>query len=260
MAQAAPACENAVVVVRLLKRGLLAGAIVVGAETAYAVLWPAPELESFDPSREFGDPALPTLRVAVLGDSSVTAPGVSTAADIWVSRVCERLSHDYHVILASFAQGGSTAGDLIDDQLSPAIEFQPDVVLVAVGANDAMKGGSLRKFEKNLDALIGRLAQTGATIVQSGVGDLGSIPRLHPPLENLMSHRALRFDRAHWRVAERHGTTVIDQRSDDLAVWYSDRGLWADDRFHVSANGHERWAENAWRSIAPLMRRTSESV
>lgn len=260
MAQATPACENAIVVVRLLKRGLLAGAIVLGAETAYAVLWPAPELESFDPSRDFGDPALPTLRVAVLGDSSVTAPGVGSPADIWVSRVCDRLAREHHVILASFAEGGATARDLIDGQLEPAIEFSPDLVLVAVGANDAMRGVPLWKFERYLDALIQRLADTGATIVQSGVGDLGSIPRLHPPLENLMSRRALRFDCAHRRVAERHGTTVIDQHSDERSLWYEDPALWAEDRFHVSASGHERWAEIAWRSIAPLMGRRSEQV
>ncbi len=258
MAQVA-ARDGAATVTRLLKRGLFAGAVVLIAETAYAVLWPAPELESFDPSREFGDPRLPRLRVAVLGDSSVTAPGVTGPDDIWVSRVCEHLADFFHVELASFAEGGSTTRDLLENQLPRAIEFEPDLVLVAVGANDAMKGVPLRTFEKNLGTLIGRLADTGATIVQSGVGDLGSIPRLHPPLQNLMSRRALRFDRAHWRVAERHGTTVVDQRSDDLAAWYEDRGLWADDRFHVSASGHERWADTAWKSIAPVVRRSGES-
>ena len=247
-------------VVRLLKRGLVAGAVILGVETAYAVLWPAPDLESFDPSRELGDPTRPTLRVAVLGDSSVTAPGVHSSDDIWVSRVGERLAEDYHVVLASFAVGGATARDLIEEQLASAIEFSPDLILIAVGANDAMRGVPLRVFERNLDTLVDRLAATGATIVLSGVGDLGSIPRLHPPLENLMSRRASRFDRAHWRVAERHGATVVHQRSDDRAVWYRDPELWADDRFHVSSRGHERWADTAWQSIAPVVRVDSESV
>lgn len=238
----------------------MAGAILLGVETAYAVMWPAPELESFDPSTEFGDPNSPTLRVAVLGDSSVTAPGVHEPGEIWVSRVCRRLSEGWHVILASFAVGGSTARDLIEDQLASAIAFQPDLILVSVGANDALRGVPLRIFEKNLDELIARLEPTGAVIVQSGVGDLGSIPRLHPPLENLLSRRGLRFDRAHWRVAARHDTTVIDQRSDDLEIWYQDPGLWADDRFHVSAQGHARWAETAWRTIAPVVERARESV
>lgn len=243
---------------RWLKRGMLAGAILLGLETAYAVLRPAPDLDSFDPSGEFGDPSRPTLKIAVLGDSSVTAPGVGGPEDIWVSRVCQRLAETYHVVLESFAVGGAMAHDLITEQLPRALEFDADLVFVSVGANDAIKAVPLRVFERNLDYLIDRLASTGAIVVQSGVGDLGSIPRLYPPLRNLMSRRAFRFDRAHWRVAKRHGTTVVDQRSDDLTVWYERPELWADDLFHVSSHGHERWAETTWRSISHLLERLRE--
>lgn len=241
-----------------LKRGLLAGAIVLGLETAYAFLRPSPELDSFDPSGEFGDPSRPTLRIAVLGDSSVTAPGVGGAADIWVSRVCQRMAENHHVVLRSFAVGGAMAHDLIREQLQRALEFDPDLVFVSVGANDAIKAVPLRVFERNLDHLVESLAATGAIVVQSGVGDLGSIPRLFPPLRHLMSRRALRFDRAHWRVAKRHGATVVDQRSDDRSVWYESRELWADDLFHVSSHGHARWAETTWKSISHLVERLRE--
>ena len=232
---------------------MVAAAAVLGLETAYALLRPAPDLESFDPSGEFGDPRSPTLRVAILGDSSVTAPGVADSSEIWVSRLCARLSSNTHIVLRSFASGGSMAHDLIREQLPLALEFGPDLIFVAVGANDAIKAVPLTVFEKNLDQLVGTLSATGATIVQSGVGDLGSIPRLYPPLRQLMSRRAERFDRAHRRVAERHGTLVVDQRSDDRKVWYTNRELWADDLFHVSGRGHARWADTAWRSISPAL-------
>lgn len=245
---------------QILKRGILTGAAVLGLETAYALLRRAPDLESFDPSGEFGDPGRPELRVAVLGDSSVTAPGVGGPGEIWVSRVCGRLAEEFHVILHSFAIGGSMAHDLIREQLPLALRFRPDLVFVAVGANDAIKGVPVRVFERNLDQLVGSLRETGATVIQSGVGDLGSIPRLHPPLRQLMSRRALRFDRAHWRVAERHGARVVDQRSDDHSVWYERRELWAEDLFHVSADGHARWAEVTWRCVSPLVQTIRESV
>jgi lysophospholipase L1-like esterase len=238
---------------KLIRRVSVAGAAVIAAEAAYAVLRPAPRLEHFDPSGEFGDPSLPPLRVAVLGDSSVTAPGVAGSHEIWVSLVCARLAGSRHVILKSFAIGGSMAHDVIDDQLDAAIEFAPDLVFVAVGANDVIKGVPLRRFSANLDLLIGRLAGTGAMVVQSGVGHLGTIPRLHPPLSHMFERRARRFDRAHWRVASNHGTAVVDQRSDDVRVWHSDRSLWAADLFHVSAAGHARWADTTWRTVGPLL-------
>lgn len=238
---------------KLLRRGAIAGFALLGVEAAYALLRPTPILEQFDPSGEFGEPASRTLRVAVLGDSSVTAPGVAGPHEIWVSLICTRLAETHHVLLQSFAVGGSMAHDVITEQLDDTIEFEPDVVFVSVGANDAIKGVPIRRFEENLDHLIGALVESGAVVVQSGVGFLGTIPRLYPPLSTLMERRARRFDAVHWRVAETYGSAVVDQRSDDPTVWNRDRSLWAEDFFHVSAAGHARWADTVWLTVGPLL-------
>lgn len=243
---------------KLLRRGAIAGFTLLSLEAAWALLRPAPLLEQFDPSGEFGDPSNPTLRVAVLGDSSVTAPGVAGPHEIWVSLICSRLADTRYVILQSFAVGGSMAHTVIAEQLAGALDFRPDVVFVSVGANDAIKGVPLQRFEENLDQLIGTLVESGAAVVQSGVGFLGTIPRLYPPLSTLMERRARRFDEVHWRVAKIHGTAVVDQRSDDPSVWNRDRTLWAEDFFHVSAAGHARWAETIWRTVDPLFNGTRE--
>lgn len=228
-------------------------------ESLYAVLRPVPDLDEFDPSIELGDPSHPTLKVAVLGDSSVTAPGVATAEEIWVRRVAARVAENRHVVLRSFAVGGARATDLIAMQLQPALDFEPDLVFLSVGANDALKGVPIQRFERQLDRLVSEFTAAGAAVIQSGVGDLGTIPRLVPPLRNLMSYRALAFDRAHRRVAWRHGSTVVTQRTDDHRVWYEDRGLWAEDLFHVSAAGHERWAGVTLTAIEHLLEKADGS-
>ena len=233
----------------IVKRGAIACAALVGVEALYAVLKPAPDLEQFDPTAEFGDPSDPELRVVVVGDSSVTAPGVAGPEEIWISLVCEGLARNRRVRLFSFAVGGAMAHNLIADQLEPAKASRPDIVFLSVGANDVIKGVSPRRFAANLDQLVGELKGTGALVVQSGVGVLGTIPRLYPPLSHLMSRRALRFDRIHHRVAEKHGTVVADQRDDDVRIWQTDRSLWAADHFHVSAEGHKRWADMVWRTV-----------
>jgi lysophospholipase L1-like esterase len=243
----------------LLRRGVLTGAAIVGLEAAYAVLRPSPDLPSHDPTGEFGDPADPLLKVAALGDSSIMAPGVEEPGQIWISLVCRRLAEHRHVVLKSFAQGGARAADVLTDQVDDAIAFDPDLIFVSVGANDAIKGVPLARFFHNLDQIVERLTETHATVVQSGVGVLGTIPRLYPPLSNLMSWRAVRFDGAHRRVAARYGTSVVDHRSDDPAIWYEDRSLWAADLFHVSPAGHARWSETTWRTVGPLMNGSSGS-
>lgn len=238
---------------RLLTRVVIVGAIVIGLEVVYALLRPSPQLEEFDPSGEFGDPSKPRLKVAVVGDSSVTAPGVSGPEDIWISRICRRLGETRNVELVSFAVGGSRAQDVITGQLDAALVYRPDLAFVSVGANDVIKGVSIAQFTADLDHIVGSLTATGATVVQSGVGVLGTIPRLYPPLSSWLSARSGRFDRAHRRVADWHGTAVVEQRTDDAALWNRDRSLWAADYFHVSPAGHARWAETTWRTLEPMM-------
>ncbi|HEY5889873.1 MAG TPA: SGNH/GDSL hydrolase family protein [Acidimicrobiia bacterium] len=238
---------------RTLIRGLAGLALVVGAEALYAVLRPAPKQEEFDPSATFGNSSFPEMRVAVLGDSTVTAPGVSGPAEIWVSLICQRLAETHHVTVKSFAIGGSMAHDLVLEQLDPAIEFAPNLVIISVGANDALKGVTPKKFEENLEILVARFRGAGTVVVQSGVGDLGTIPRLLPPLRQLFSRRALRFNQIHEAVAGRHGGWVVPQRDSPADLWYRDRGMWSADLFHVSSRGHEVWADLGWKTVAEAL-------
>lgn len=235
---------------RVIFRGALAAFAVVGAEMLYAILRRTPKQEEFDPSASFGDAENPPIRVAVLGDSTVTAPGVGGPDEIWISRICRRLADTHRVELKSYAIGGSMAHNLIAEQLQPALEFQPDLVILSVGANDALKGVNARVFEANLDRLVTDFTAAGATVIQSGVGDLGTIPRLLPPLRHLLSRRALQFNAVHERVAERHGSWVVPQRDSPMELWRDDRGMWSADLFHVSARGHEVWGDLGWKTVA----------
>ena len=235
---------------RVLFRGAMSAVAVVSAELLYAIFRPAPKQEEFDPSATFGDAGNPPIRVAVLGDSTVTAPGVGGPDEIWISRICRRLADTFRVELKSFAVGGSMAHDLVSEQLEPALTFEPDLVILSVGANDALKGVAARVFEENLDRLVSEFSSAGATVIQSGVGDLGTIPRLLPPLRHLLSRRALQFNAVHERVAERHGSWVVPQRESPMELWRDDREMWSADLFHVSARGHEVWGDLGWKTVA----------
>ncbi len=238
---------------RALLRGVTGLALVVGLEALYAVLRPAPKQEEFDLSATFGNPFNPALRVAVLGDSTITAPGVSGPTEIWVSLICQRLAESHHVTVKSYAIGGSMAHDLVLEQLEPALEFAPELVILSVGANDALKGVTPKKFEENLEILVSKFRNFGAVVIQSGVGDLGTIPRLLPPLRQLFSRRALHFNQIHEAVAERNGGWVVPQRESPAKLWYNDRGMWSADLFHVSSRGHEVWADLGWKTVAEAL-------
>lgn len=227
----------------------------VAVELAAAILWPAAEQEEFDPSGDFGAGEGPPLRVAALGDSTLTAPGVSSAEEIWVSLVARRLATHLNrrVELRSFGTGGATSAVVAAHQLPQAIEFRPHLALVSVGANDVIRGVPRRKLEANLDRIVSELSATGTMVVTSGVGDLGTIPRLAPPLRQMVSRMGAGANRLHSDVVARHGAAAARQWDWAAGEFASRADVWSLDRFHPNAAGHDIWARVCWEALEPLM-------
>lgn len=235
---------------RVVGFGLAASTALLLGEVAYATLRKAPVQPEFDPSGVFGDESQPILRVVVLGDSSVTAPGVDEADQIWVRLICRRLAESRHVVLHSVAKGGATAHTVVEQQLDDAVGFGADLALISVGGNDMIRGVDLKRFETDLNLIVSDLVAGGTRVVLSGVGDLGTIPRLTPPLRSLVSWRSGAYHRIHQKVGQRHGVAWVDMRDDNRSLWIRDRSLWSPDLFHVSPSGHARWAELGWPTVA----------
>lgn len=236
------------------RRLAMAGALTIGAELAAAVLWPVPDQTSFDASAVLGD-GVPPLRVAALGDSTLTGPGVESADEIWARVVGRRLVGELgrQVDLRSFGAGGATATEVVAGQLDAALDFAPHLALVSVGANDVIRGVPMRRFSLNLDRIVSSLTDNGALVVCSGVGDLGSIPRLAPPLRQVASRLGRRADRAHTAVARRHGALKAEQWGWSSEQFRTRRDVWSADRFHPNAAGHLVWAETCWTTLAPIL-------
>jgi lysophospholipase L1-like esterase len=207
-----------------------------------------------DPTGDFGDVAAPPLRIVVLGDSSVTAPGIDIDAS-WSRRVANHFSDRYHVALRSVAVGGSKARDLNGFQVEPAIAIGGDMALISIGANDAMRGTPIARFERDLDAALTSLEPHFARIGISGVGDLGTLPRLPPLAQTIARSRARAIDRAIRRVVHEH-PGVMKGYSWGPAWAAFDRDpelMFSGDLFHASEEGHQLFANAAIRVAEALM-------
>jgi lysophospholipase L1-like esterase len=235
-----------------------AAAAAVG--TVVAQFWyvahrPLPSFTDLDPDGTFGPDAAPEVRIVLLGDSTVTGPGLERRDDLWSRQIARRLAGDVRVRLLSVAVGGSRVRDLLDGQLPAAQELRPDVALVSVGANDAMHGTRLRRFEADLDALVDAFGEAGTEVVLAGVGDLGNIPRLVHPLKALATRRSRQFDRAHARVAARHEHAVKVPVAELTDEQFRARDVFCPDLFHPNCNGHSAWAEAAYPFVAGALGR-----
>ncbi len=230
--------------------------------TVAAQLWyvghrPLPSFCDLDPNGVFGPEAAPEARVALLGDSTVTGPGLDSCDELWSHQVARRLAGDRRVRLLSLAVGGSKTRDVFARQLPEALTLQPHLAVVSVGANDAMHGTPIRRFEAELAAIVAALGEAGTGVVLAGVGDLGNVPRLRFPLKALASRRSRAVDRAHARVAARYEHVVkvpIAELSDEA---FGSAEMFCPDLFHPNRAGHRVWADAAYPVIAGALTRAT---
>jgi lysophospholipase L1-like esterase len=231
----------------LAAAGLLVAQV---ARVAHSSAWPS--LENQDPAGTFGDPAKPPLRVVVVGDSSVTAPGVQPLDDCWVRLIARQLGTDHHVTLISYGVGGAKVADVLREQLTPALADDPDILLVSIGGNDALRGTPLVRFEQDYAHLAA--ATAGVPTGVSGIGDFASIPRLPTFAKSIASVRSSSINRAITRVVVDHPHMVkANARNPRFDAFFTDPDRYfAADHFHLAAEGHRLIAQ-AWSEVTPTL-------
>jgi lysophospholipase L1-like esterase len=214
-----------------------------------------PSLQDQDPSGVFGDPSLPPLRVVVLGDSTVTAPGVVPVDAAWPRQLGLHLSDRFHVVVESVAVGGSKVGDVLRNQVVPAIEFGPDVAVISVGANDAMRGTAITRFEAEYRLMLDRLQESVTLIIAGGVGDLGTLVRLPTLARAIARVRGRAVNGAIRRAAwGRRGVVKTETWG---AQWggfeRAPHDYFSADHFHASASGHGLFSGSVCAGVDTLL-------
>ncbi len=206
-----------------------------------------------------GPEGLPEVRVALIGDSTITGPGLDHVDDLWVRQVAARLSDRYRLVLASEAVGGARARDVLMYQVRAAVARCPDVAIVSVGANDALRRIRIGRFAAQLTAIVTALGNAGAEVVLCGVGDVGAAPRVPFPLKMVVSERSRAVDRIHARVAAQHGVAkvAVGELTNDLFRSRPER--FCADLFHPNRGGHTVWADAAFPVVAEVIARVASA-
>jgi lysophospholipase L1-like esterase len=235
----------------------MAAAGALAAQFWYVAHRPLPSFCDLDANSVFGSDTMPEARIVLLGDSTVTGPGLESCADLWSHQVARRLALEHRVRLLSLAVGGSRANDVLVGQLPDALALEPHLAVISVGANDATHATPLRRIETDLDAIVAAFGKIGTGVVLAGVGDLGNIPRLAFPLKALASRRSRAIDRVHARVADRYGHVVkvpVARRCDEF---FRSADAFCPDLFHPNRAGHAVWADAAYPVIAAALARAT---
>lgn len=213
-------------------------------EVVWVVRRRLPTLSGLDPSGVVAGPqSQPPIRLVVLGDSTLTGPGLRSPEEIWLRRALHELRLDQTVEVTSLAVGGSRVAD-VRRLIDKALAVEADVAVVAVGCNDAIHATPVRQFTRDLDLVVRRLLERFAVVAVSNVGDLGNLARVPRPLKSVLRRRSRLICRAVEAVVADHDRAVLLDVTPTNGA-FRDRGVYAPDLFHPSHVGHSIWAEAA---------------
>jgi acyl-CoA thioesterase-1 len=179
--------------------------------------------------------------VVVLGDSLTAGYGVAPE-EAWPALVAARLKREgypYRVVNAGVT-GDTTAGGL--RRVDWVMKNRPEVAVVALGANDGLRGLGTKEMEANLLAIVERLQAGGARVLVAGMEV--------PPNYGAAYTRA--FREVFPDVAHRTGAALMGFLLDGVAA---DPRLNLADGIHPNAAGHRTIAERLWPHLVALLAR-----
>jgi len=189
------------------------------------------------------DPRAETLRILMLGDSLTAGQGLASRDALPARLEAALRAHglDARVIDAGVS-GDTTAGGLA--RLDWALADRPHAVIVALGANDALRALDPAVPRSNLDRLLATLSERGLPVLLAGM----LAPR------NLGPEYGARFDAIYPELAERHATLLYPFLLDGVATV---AGLNQADGLHPNPAGVEVIAQRLLPSVLCLALRTA---
>jgi acyl-CoA thioesterase-1 len=178
-----------------------------------------------------------TPEILAFGDS-ITAGFGLPPSEAFPARLEARLRDQgiaAHVVNAGVA-GDTTAGGRA--RLDWSLADKPDVVILELGANDALRGIDPPTVRANLEAMISRIQASGAKLLLTGM--------VAPP--NWGDDYQREFDRIYPELAQAHGVALYPFLLDGVAM---DARLNQPDGLHPNERGVAVLVDH----IAPLVAR-----
>jgi len=176
----------------------------------------------------------------VLGDSLSAEYGLQRGTG-WAGLLQQRLQQskaDYQVVNASIS-GDTTIGGR---NRLPALmtQHKPEVLVIELGANDALRGLPLKTSQDNLQAMIDLARQQKAKVLLVGM----QIPPNYGP------DYTRRFAGMFQELAKSNKVALVPFFFEGIAA---DLSLFQADRIHPNEQAQPRLLDNVWPYLKPLV-------
>lgn len=178
--------------------------------------------------------------ILVFGDSLSAGYGIAQEA-AWPSLLAKRLEQkrlDYSVTNASIS-GETTSGGRT--RLGSALDkHRPNIVIIALGANDGLRGLPVKTMRDNLIAMADAAQKKNARVLIVGQ----RLPPNYGPY-------AVQFQKAFADVAKDRKAALVDFLLDGVATRPE---LFQSDNLHPTAEAQPILLDTVWRGLEPLLK------
>jgi acyl-CoA thioesterase I len=180
------------------------------------------------------------IKLVALGDSLTAGYNLpqSAAFPAVLERALKARGHNVEVVNAGVS-GDTASGGL--QRLDWSVPDGTDGVIVALGANDMLRGLDPAVTRRALETIVTRLKERGIPVMLAGMY----------ASRNLGADYARRFDSIYRDIAEKHGLVLYPFFLEGVA---GDRGLNLPDGLHPNAKGVERIVEGALPTVERFLR------
>ncbi|MEW6319860.1 MAG: arylesterase [Acidobacteriota bacterium] len=201
---------------------------------------PPVEAERVEPARAVApDRPANQPRVVFLGDSLTAGLGLpeDQSYPALIQQRIDEAGLGFTVVNAGVS-GDTSAGGL--RRLAWSIEGDARVLVVALGANDGLRGLPPAEMQRNLAAIIERARGAGLRVILAGMEA--------PP--NIGPEYTAAFRRVYTDLAREHDVPLIPFLLQDVAGVAS---LNQADGIHPNARGAAIMADTVWRTLGPVL-------
>ena len=177
----------------------------------------------------------------VFGDSLSAAYGLQ-ASEGWVSLLEQRVNTTrpgWRVVNASIS--GETSAGGAARVVREVARTRPAVVVIALGANDGLRGLPPRETRRNLARMIGAAQGVGAKVLLVGM-------RMPP---NYGPDYTRAFEQNYRDLAKLFDTALLPFLLEPIAL---DRNAFQADNLHPVAAVQPQLRDHVWRALEPLLK------
>lgn len=189
--------------------------------------------------------AAPAGTILIVGDSLSAAYGIPLEQG-WVALLQERLDAQgspWRIVNASIS--GDTTANARARLPAALASRQPDVVLLALGGNDGLRGLSLAAMKANLAAMIAEARAAGAAVLLVGV----QLPPNYGP------RYTERFQAVYRELARETGVSLLPSL---VAGIGTEQALMQDDGIHPNRAAQPLIRDRVWEALSPLLERAGK--